>query len=121
MDPTGTPEREHFADTSDYLRFHAACPVCREVAPCWSGDLPADLRGRLIGECGPARLAFPRQGLRTAVAMKVIRATFDVELSEARPMLQAVQSGRYAATLPEIEQLARRLRAAGVEARVVRD
>lgn len=149
MDLIGVTERERFASVGEYVSFAAACPVCRGEAPCsggqalisdrleWSieadcavcgpsavcgsGDVPADLRERLLGERGPARLDLPQQGARTAVIMKVIRATLNVELNEARKMLQAVQSGQSAATLPEIEQLARRLRTVGVEARAVRD
>ncbi|MFF7993438.1 hypothetical protein ACFZDG_27055 [Kitasatospora xanthocidica] len=144
MDLIGVTERERFAGVGEYVSFAAACPVCSGEAPCsggqvlifdrleWSidadcavcgpsvgcgsGDTPADLRERLIGEHGPARLELPQQGARTAVIMKVIRATLDVELKESRKMLHAVQSGQHA-----IEQLARRLRAVGVEARTVRN
>lgn len=149
MDLMGVTGQEHFADVGEGVSFVATCPVCGGEVSCsggqalvfgrleWSveadcavcgpsvvcgsGDVPADLRERLLGEHGPGRLGLPRQGVRTAVVMKVIRATLNVELKEARRVLQAVQSGRYVATLPEMEQLAMRLRAVGVEARAVRD
>ncbi|MFF7636665.1 hypothetical protein ACFZB9_26470 [Kitasatospora sp. NPDC008050] len=132
----------------DYIRFAGACPVCGGEAACWggqvlvrerlewsieadcpacgpsascgSGGIPDDLRERLIGECGPGHVDLPRPDARAAVVMKVIRAGSDLDLSQARGALQALRSGQYTGTMPEIELLARRLRAAGVAARAVR-
>ncbi|WP_160311199.1 hypothetical protein [Streptacidiphilus anmyonensis] len=52
--------------------------------------------------------------------MRALRAELGVELGEARALYERIVSGTDAFTLPELELVARRLRAAGVEARAVR-
>lgn len=48
--------------------------------------------------------------------MRVLRAELGVGLDGVRAVLEQVLTGQYSGTLPEMEFLARKLRAAGVEA-----
>ncbi|MFE0462423.1 hypothetical protein ACFW1A_24525 [Kitasatospora sp. NPDC058965] len=82
--------------------------------------MPAWLRERVIRAQGTVRLELPSQGVRTALVLKVVRAMTAVGPTAAGPLLRSLRSGRHPATLPELERLARALRAAGVEARTVR-
>jgi hypothetical protein len=52
--------------------------------------------------------------------MKVIRAEFALDLRATKEMLNELRAGRHTGTLPEIEKLARALRASGVDARALR-
>ncbi|WP_329122142.1 hypothetical protein [Streptomyces sp. NBC_01465] len=56
---------------------------------------------------------------RSAV-MLVLRAALGVGLGEARALLGEVLAGDHSGTVPEMEFLARKLRAAGIETRVLR-
>ncbi|WP_392892997.1 hypothetical protein [Streptomyces sp. LN699] len=78
-------------------------------------DLPEDLRGRLLSEHGRAglRVAPPT---RNAAIMRVLRAELGIGLDGVRAVLEQVLTGQYSGTLPEMELLARRLRASGIEA-----
>ncbi|MFF4953326.1 hypothetical protein [Streptomyces chattanoogensis] len=52
---------------------------------------------------------------RTKV-MRVLRAELGIDLTDVKVVLERVLAGAYSGTLPEIECLARRLRAAGIDA-----
>ncbi|OEJ23132.1 hypothetical protein AR457_37600 [Streptomyces agglomeratus] len=91
------------------------CPACRaEVAVC-GGDLSAELRGRLLAEHGPARLQVDPSA-RNAAIMRVLRAELGMGLAEVRSVLSQVAEGGLSGTMPEMEFLARKLRASGVDA-----
>ncbi|MFF4039023.1 hypothetical protein [Streptomyces sp. NPDC001816] len=53
--------------------------------------------------------------------MRVLRERLGVGLTEVRALVEQVVAGEYGGTLPETELLARRLRAAGVDAVAVRE
>ncbi|WP_328786643.1 MULTISPECIES: hypothetical protein [unclassified Streptomyces] len=48
--------------------------------------------------------------------MRVLRAELGIGLDGLRAALEQVLTGQYSGTLPEMELLARKLRAAGIEA-----
>lgn len=52
--------------------------------------------------------------------MKVLRACLGLDLADAKTELRRVLSGDYSGTLPEMELLAERLRAAGVAVEATR-
>ncbi|MGW1463906.1 hypothetical protein ACWCPT_06070 [Streptomyces sp. NPDC002308] len=91
------------------------CSACGLRQSACGGELPAGLRDRMLSEHGPVRLRLdPATG--NAVAMRVLRAELGLALAEARSVLNEVVTGEYVGTMPEMERLARRLRAAGIEA-----
>ncbi|WP_233416626.1 hypothetical protein [Streptomyces sp. N35] len=55
-----------------------------------------------------------------AAVMRVLRAELGVGLGGVRAVLEQVLTGQYAGTMPEMEFLARKLRASGIEAAVSR-
>ncbi|GGW67499.1 hypothetical protein GCM10010381_60580 [Streptomyces xantholiticus] len=85
-----------------------------EVAAC-GGDLPAELRVRLLSEHGPARLQLDPTASNTAI-MRVLRAELGIGLADVKSVLHEVVTGSYSGTMPEMEFLARRLRASGIDA-----
>ena len=97
------------------------CPACGPIVACGRRDIPTELRERLLRH-RPAQLELTRDGDdgRTAAIMKVIRSELALDLRATREMLKELQAGHRTGTLPEIEKLARALRASGVEARAVR-
>lgn len=91
------------------------CPACGfAIADC-GGDLPSELRGRLLSEQGPARLQVDPSA-RNAAIMRVLRAELGVGLSEVKTLLREVLAGTHSGTMPEMEFLARKLRESGVDA-----
>ncbi|WAU82432.1 hypothetical protein O1Q96_23380 [Streptomyces sp. Qhu-G9] len=48
--------------------------------------------------------------------MRVLRAELGIGLDGARAVLEQILAGQYAGTMPEMELLARKLRASGIEA-----
>ncbi|MFJ5834627.1 hypothetical protein [Streptomyces sp. NPDC093089] len=91
------------------------CPACGFALAVCDGDLPEDLRARLLSEHGRARLQVAPQ-TRNAAIMRVLRAELCIGLDDVRAVLEQVLTGRYSGTLPEVELLARKLRASGIEA-----
>lgn len=91
------------------------CPACGFALTVCGGDLPEELRGRLLSEHGRARsrVAPPT---RNAAIMRVLRAELGIGLDGVRAVLEQVLTGQYSGTLPEMELLARKLRASGIEA-----
>ncbi|MFI6011279.1 hypothetical protein ACIBAG_21080 [Streptomyces sp. NPDC051243] len=84
------------------------------VAEC--GGAPSEeMRRRLIAEHGRAVLLV-RRPVANASVMRVLRAQLGVGLAEAKTLLGRVLAAQYSGTLPEMELLARGLRAAGVDA-----
>jgi hypothetical protein len=53
---------------------------------------------------------------RSAVIMRILRAELGLDLAGVRSVLTEVVTGAYSGTMPEIELLARKLRASGVDA-----
>ncbi|WP_406389920.1 hypothetical protein [Streptomyces sp. NBC_00887] len=101
----------------DELRWdvESTCPACGFALVVCGGDLPDELRGRMLSEHGRARLQVsPPTG--NATVMRVLRAELGVGLDGIKAVLEQVLSGQYSGTLPEMELLARKLRASGVEA-----
>ncbi|WP_405778694.1 hypothetical protein [Streptomyces sp. NBC_00859] len=95
------------------------CPACGFAVAACGGALPCELRERLLAEHGRARLqVFPPAG--TAAAMRVLRAELGVGLTEVKAVLGEVMAGAHSGTMPEMESLARKLRAAGIDAAATR-
>ena len=91
------------------------CSACGfAIADC-GGELPSELRGRLLSERGPARLQVDPSA-RNAAIMRVLRAELGIGLVEVKTLLREVLAGAHSGTLPEMEFLARKLRASGVDA-----
>ncbi|MFH8754198.1 hypothetical protein [Streptomyces atroolivaceus] len=92
------------------------CPACGcEVLSCGDDEVPAGLRARLLADHGPARLQVDPSAGDTAI-MRVLRVELGVDLANVRSVLHTVLTGDHSGTLPEMEFLARKLRAAGVDA-----
>ena len=91
------------------------CSACGFAVAACGGDLPAELRDRLLSERGPARLQVDPSASKAAI-MRVLRAELGIALADVRSVLNEVVTGGYAGTMPEMELLARRLRASGIEA-----
>ncbi|MEV7569249.1 hypothetical protein [Streptomyces tanashiensis] len=51
-----------------------------------------------------------------AAIMRVLRAELGIALADIRSVLNEVVTGGYSGTMPEMELLARRLRASGIDA-----
>ncbi|WP_235618659.1 hypothetical protein [Embleya scabrispora] len=101
----------------DELRWdvECLCATCGFAVAICDGDLPAHLRNRLLAEHGHAtlRVAPPVQG---AKVMRVLRAELGLDLTDVRAALERALTGTHSGTLPEVEHLARRLRASGIDA-----
>lgn len=94
----------------------ATCPACGStVLSCGDDEVPAELRGLLLSDHGPARLRVD-PSVRDVAVMRVLRAVLGVELVDVRAVLRTVLSGDHSGTLPEMEFLARELRAVGIAA-----
>ncbi|WP_299540739.1 hypothetical protein [uncultured Streptomyces sp.] len=93
----------------------STCPACGFGLAVCGGDLPEELRGRLLSEHGRAILRVPPPP-SNAATMRVLRAELGIGLDAVRAVLEQILSGQYTGTLPEMELLARKLRASGIEA-----
>ncbi|MEU3288010.1 hypothetical protein OG739_02720 [Streptomyces longwoodensis] len=82
------------------------CPTCGLTLAVCGGDLPEHGRARL-------RMAPP---MKNAAIMRVLRAELGIGLDGVRAVVDQVLTGQYSGTLPEMELLARKLRASGIEA-----
>lgn len=98
----------------------ATCCACGSTVAVCGGDLPGERRDQMLAEHGPVTLHVPGAAANGAVIMRVLRAELGLDLLHARGALRRVRSGDYAGTLPEVELLARGLRASGVAATAVR-
>ncbi|MEE1792320.1 hypothetical protein PUR28_16350 [Streptomyces sp. BE308] len=95
--------------------MESTCSACGFAVAACGGDLPAELRGRLLSERGPARLNVD-PAARNAAIMRVLRAELGIGLAEVKSVLSEVLEGAHSGTMPEMEFLARRLRASGIDA-----
>lgn len=93
----------------------STCPTCGFALAVCGGDLPDEMRGRLLSEHGRAKLQVTPPAKNAAI-MRVLRAELGIGLDGVRAVLEQVLTGQYSGTLPEVELLARKLRAAGIEA-----
>ncbi|MFD7435967.1 hypothetical protein [Streptomyces sp. NPDC059861] len=75
----------------------------------------------MLAEQGPATLRVTVPPVRNVVVMRVLRTQLGVDRAAAKVVLSGVLSGDYSGTLPEMELLARKLRAAGIAAVAGRD
>ncbi len=110
------------AVVEDRLRWDEehVCPGCRSTALVCDGPLLEQLRGRMLAEHGAYRLALPDAPVRRLPVLRVLRADGSWTLPEARALLELMVGGGHHGTGPEIELLARRLRAVGIAASAVR-
>lgn len=98
----------------------STCSACGFAVAVCDGDLPSERRDQLLSEHGPARLQVINQSAKSVVMMRVLRAALGIDLLTAKAVLRRVVSGDYSGTLPEMELLARKLRACGVAALATR-
>ncbi|WP_418955682.1 hypothetical protein [Streptomyces tritici] len=92
-----------------------SCAACGSAAAI-CGVTPDDaLRERLLAANGSTTLRVPASAHRASV-MRVLRAVLGLGLAEVREALERALAGRLTGTRPEMEQLARALRRAGVAA-----
>ena len=98
----------------------SACSGCGFTVAVCGGDLPGERRAQLLAEHGPATLRVNGSSAKSAVIMRVLRAELGVDLVTAKVLLGRVLSGDHRGTLPEMELLARGLRAAGIAAAATR-
>ncbi|MFH7594527.1 hypothetical protein WDV06_05400 [Streptomyces racemochromogenes] len=93
----------------------SSCPSCGFAVAVCGGAVPDGLRERLLSEHGPALLRVDASAGNAAI-MRVLRAELGLGLADVRSVLGEVVAGAYAGTMPEVEYLARKLRAAGIRA-----
>ncbi|MFE0456828.1 hypothetical protein ACFW2D_37215 [Streptomyces sp. NPDC058914] len=102
----------------DRLRWdvESACPACGSAVAVCGGELPAELRERILAEHGRRWLwvTVPPGGRVTV--LRVLRTALGLDLAAARAALDRVLAGDHSGTPPEVERLARRLREAGLAA-----
>ncbi|MFC5219971.1 hypothetical protein [Streptomyces coerulescens] len=82
--------------------------------------MPSELREQMLAERGPATLQVVTASAKRVVIMRVLRAELGLDLVNAKAVLRRVLSGDYSGTLPEVEHLARQLRASGIAATATR-
>ncbi|GAA4076394.1 hypothetical protein [Actinomadura miaoliensis] len=90
------------------------CSACGTVTACGRGDIPADLRGRLLEAHGPALLEIVDRSPSPVTVMKVLRTELGLDLPQTKEILGRVMAGSFTGTLPEMELLAVRLREVGI-------
>ncbi|RPK88505.1 MULTISPECIES: hypothetical protein [Streptomyces] len=110
------------AVVGDRLRWDEEhrCAGCGSTVLVCGDTLPDHLRTRMLAEHGAARLALSDTTVRRLPILRVLRADRGLTLPEAQTLLELMVSGRHHGTGPEIDLLARRLRAVGVAAEAVR-
>ncbi|KUN84146.1 hypothetical protein AQJ64_15335 [Streptomyces griseoruber] len=109
--------------TGGQLRWdvESSCSGCVFAVAVCGGRIPDERRDQILAEHGPARLRVGCGSVTTIAVLRVARAEFGVDLADAKVVAERVLSGVHAGTLPEVESLARKLRASGVAAAAVRD
>ncbi|MEV8314872.1 hypothetical protein AB0Q95_11920 [Streptomyces sp. NPDC059900] len=98
----------------------ASCAACGVAFAVCFGDMPSERWAQLIAEHGAATLRVVGPSAKRVVIMRVLRAELGVDLVHAKAVLGRVLDGDYSGTLPEMELLARKLRAAGIAAEATR-
>ncbi|AZQ39817.1 hypothetical protein EJ357_45655 [Streptomyces cyaneochromogenes] len=94
----------------------STCSACGAAAAICGGDVPADRRDQMLSEHGPARLRVSSPSAEGVAIMRVLRAELGIDLISAKAVMRRVANGDYSGTLPEMEHLARKLRARGISA-----
>ncbi|MEU1200411.1 hypothetical protein ABZ446_29905 [Streptomyces sp. NPDC005813] len=94
----------------------ATCAFCGFAAAICGGDLPSELREQVLAEHRPATLQILSAPTKRVVILRVLRSELCLDLVDAKTVLGRVLSDDYTGTLPEVELLARKLRAAGIAA-----
>nr|WP_229870438.1 hypothetical protein [Streptomyces longisporoflavus] len=99
----------------------ASCTACGfAIAVCF-GDIPSERRAQLLAEHGAATLrVIGPSAKKRVVIMRVLRAELGIDLVSAKAALGSVLNGDHSGTLPEMELLARKLRASGIAAEAAR-
>ncbi|MEU5902431.1 MULTISPECIES: hypothetical protein [unclassified Streptomyces] len=103
----------------DRLQWDVAstCSACGCRLLACGDDLPRQRRDQILAAYGPAKLRVSGPPTKNVAVMRVLRAEFDdMDLVTAKTLLLRLLSGDCTGTLPEMELLARKLRAAGVTA-----
>ncbi|MFE9623969.1 hypothetical protein [Streptomyces sp. NPDC006527] len=102
----------------DRLRWdvESACPACGSAVAVCGGELPAELRKRILAEHGRRWLRVTVPPGRRVTVLRVLRTALGLDLATAGTALDRVLAGDHSGTSPEVERLARRLREAGVTA-----
>ncbi|MFF8833254.1 hypothetical protein [Streptomyces sp. NPDC015131] len=99
----------------------SACAVCGFALAACGGDMPDARRRQMLAEHGPTRLEVSGPSTQDGVTvMRVVRAELGVDLAGAKAVARRVLNGGYSGTYPEVELLARALRACGINASAVR-
>ncbi|MEU6764032.1 hypothetical protein ABZ916_16090 [Streptomyces sp. NPDC046853] len=98
----------------------SSCAACGSAFAVCFGDIPSERRAQLLSEHGAATLRVIGPSARRVVIMRVLRAELGTDLAGAKSVLGSVLEGGYSGTLPEMELLARKLRAAGITAEATR-
>ncbi|KOG74620.1 hypothetical protein ADK77_04745 [Streptomyces antibioticus] len=98
----------------------STCSACGFAVAVCGGNLPSERRDQMLSEHGPARLQMVSPSAKSVAMMQVLRAELGIDLVNAKAVLRRVLSGDYAGTLPEMELLALKLRAAGIAALATR-
>ncbi|MFY0510422.1 hypothetical protein ACOMD4_08480 [Streptomyces anulatus] len=96
------------------------CSRCDSTVLVCGDALPDHLRARMLAEHGAARLVLAEAPVRRLPVLRVLRTDGGRTLPQARALLELILGGGHHGTGPEIELLARRLRAAGIAAEAVR-
>ncbi|MEV7652858.1 hypothetical protein AB0O39_01665 [Streptomyces anulatus] len=96
------------------------CSRCDSTVLVCGDTLPDHLRARMLAEHGAARLVLTEAPVRRLPVLRVLRSDGARTLPRARALLELILDGGHHGTGPEIELLARRLRAAGIAAEAVR-
>jgi hypothetical protein len=101
----------------DALRWDAesVCSACGCAVAVCGGDLTAELRERLLDKHGRARLQV-NPPAKSATIMQVLRGELGLPLADVKTVLHQLLAGEYSGTLPELELIARKLRASGIDA-----
>ncbi|MFG1663988.1 hypothetical protein [Streptomyces sp. Y7] len=94
----------------------STCVVCGFAVALCGGDLPSEQREQMLAEHGRVRLRVVSPSTKRVEIMRVLRVELGTDLVDAKALVRRVLSGDYCGTLPEMELLARRLRASGIAA-----
>ncbi|MEU6492475.1 hypothetical protein AB0D09_13620 [Streptomyces sp. NPDC049097] len=94
----------------------STCSSCGFALALCGGDMPSERREQLLAEHGPVTLRVLGASSNNVVIMRVLRAELGIDLAATRAVLHSVLSGDCSGTLPEMEHMARTLRASGITA-----
>ncbi|WP_284574262.1 hypothetical protein [Streptomyces sp. 2P-4] len=94
----------------------STCSTCGFTVALCGGSMPAERRGQMLSEHGPARLQVSSQQGQSVAIMRVLRTELGIDVTDARAALRRVLDGVHSGTLPEMEHLARMLRKSGIAA-----